>query len=139
MSDLNWSKLFSTRNSFVDPAEKVNKKNLNWSKLFSSKEISSPNFASISDAIGKLEYNGEEGLTSRTNNKGAVLYTDELGQKYGAVKGPKLPSKDNPDNRELYTAIFPNKENGDKASMDVIKNIYNTSEGDIEKNPAIKV
>ena len=137
MSDLNWSKLFSTRNSFVDPAEKTNKKNLNWSKLFSTNEISSPNFASISDAIGKLEYNGDKGLTARTNNKGAVLYTDELAQKYGAVKGPKLPSKDNPDNRELYTAIFPNKENGDKASMDVIKNIYNTSEGDIEKFASI--
>ena len=137
MSDLNWSKLFSKRKYFVDPADKPNKDELDWSKLFTAKEEKSPDFTSISDAIGKLEYNGEKGLTERTNNKGAVLYTDELAQKYGAVRGPKLPEKDNPDNRELYTAVFPNKQDGNNATMDVIKNIYNTSGGDIEKFASI--
>jgi len=137
MSDLNWSKLFSQRKYFVDPADKPNKDELDWSKLFTAKKEKSPDFTSISDVIGKLEWNGEEGRTARTNNKGAVLYTDELAQKYGAVRGPKLPEKDNPDNRELYTAKFPNKQDGDNATMDVIKNIYNTSEGDIEKFASI--
>jgi len=137
MSDLNWNKLFSKRKFFVDPADNPDKDELNWSKLFTAKKEKSPDFTSISDAIGKLEYNGEEGRTSRTNNKGAVLYTDELAQKYGAVRGPKLLEKDNPENRELYTAQFPNKKDGDNATMDVIKNIYNTSEGDIEKFASI--
>lgn len=137
MSNVNWSESFLKKESFIDPAIKKVDKKVDWSSSFKKEKKLFPDFTSISDVIGKLEWNGEEGRTARTNNKGAVLYTDELAQKYGAVRGPKLPEKDNPDNRELYTAEFPNKQDGDNATMDVIKNIYNTSGGDIEKFASI--
>ena len=71
-------------------------------------------------------------LTKSTNNAGAVLWTEDIASKFGAIKGPKLPAKDNPENRELFTAKFPTKEQGDDATRYIINNIYNKSNGDLE-------
>ena len=64
------------------------------------------------DALTKLEYNGPNGLTVRTKNPIATLYTQELAAKFGAKKGPALPAADNPENRDLFTAVFPDIETG---------------------------
>ena len=135
MSNVDWSKSFLKKEPFIDSAVEKVKNKVDWASSF--KEEKSPDFTSIKDVIGKLEWKGEKGKTAETNNIGNVFHTNELAQKYNAVRGPKLPEKINPDNRELYTAQFPNKKDGDNATMDVIKNIYNTSEGDIEKFASI--
>jgi len=92
---------------------------------------------SIYRGLKELEYNGKEGLTERTNNPVATLWTQELANRFQAVKGPKLPSKDNPENRDLYTAIFPSKELGEKGGKFVIQNIYNNVGGDLENFASI--
>ena len=71
-------------------------------------------------------------LVLKTNNPIAVLYTDELSQKFGAVRGPKLPQQDNPENRNLYTAEFPSNELGAKAGKFIIQKIYDNVDGDME-------
>ena len=89
------------------------------------------------NVLEKLEYNGPDGLTSRTFNPIATLYTDELAKNYGASKGAKLPDADNPENRPLNTAVFPDYETGKKAGKFIIGNIYDAAEGDIEKFASI--
>ena len=85
------------------------------------------------NAIYKTITDLESGrLTKATNNAGAVLWTEDIASKFGAIKGPKLPAKDNPENRELFTAKFPTKEQGDDATRYIINNIYNKSNGDLE-------
>ena len=71
-------------------------------------------------------------LTKSTNNAGAVLWTPEIADKFGATKGPKLPPNDNPENRELFTAKFNTKQQGDLATEFIINKIYNKSNGDLE-------
>ena len=95
------------------------------------------NIDSYYDALTKLEYNGPKGLTARTNNPVATLYTQELAEKFGATKGPALPSKDNPENRALFTAVFPDIEKGTAAGKYIVKNIYNNAGGDVEKFASI--
>ena len=95
------------------------------------------NINSYYDALTKLEYNGPNGLTSRTNNPVATLYTQELAEKFGATKGPALPSKDNPENRPLFTAVFPDIEKGTAAGKYIVENIYNNAGGDVEKFASI--
>lgn len=92
---------------------------------------------SIYRGLKELEYNGKDGLTERTNNPVATLWTQELADKFQAVKGPKLPAKDNPENRDLYTAVFPNKELGEKGGKFIIENIYNNAGGDLENFASI--
>jgi hypothetical protein len=87
--------------------------------------------------LEKLEYNGPDGRTSRTFNPIGALLTDELAKNFGASKGPKLPDADNPENRPLHTAIFPDYETGKKAGKFIISKIYDTAEGDIEKFASI--
>lgn len=87
------------------------------------------NLDGIYNAIVDLE---KGNLTKATNNPGAVLYTEELAQKFKAVKGPKLPSRDNPEGRELYTAVFPDLQMGENATKFIIKNIYDSVGGDVE-------
>ena len=89
------------------------------------------------DALTKLEYNGPNGLTARTNNPVATLYTQELADKFGAKKGPSLPAGDNPENRPLYTATFPDLETGIAAGKFIVSNVYNNAGGDIEKFASI--
>jgi hypothetical protein len=92
---------------------------------------------SIFKGLTELEYNGETGLTERTNNPVATLWTQELAEKFGATKGPPLPPADNPEGRELYTAIFPSKELGEQGGKFVIKNIYNNVGGNLESFSSI--
>ena len=89
------------------------------------------------NVLEKLEYNGPDGLTSRTFNPIATLYTDELAKNYGASKGAKLPDADNPENRPLNTAVFPDYETGKKAGKFIIGNIYDAAKGDVEKFASI--
>ena len=138
---INWGNLFNKpQKTQLDTLEKTNAIKINWNDAFNKNtkiEKTNSNINSYYDALTKLEYNGPNGLTSRTNNPVATLYTQELAEKFGATKGPALPSKDNPENRALFTAVFPDIEKGTAAGKYIVKNIYNNAGGDVEKFASI--
>ena len=82
----------------------------------------------VYDGLEQLE---KGPLVKEHKNPLAVLYTDELKQKFGAMKGKRLPAKDNPENRELFTARFVSEELGKKAGQFIIDKIYENVGGDM--------
>ena len=107
---INWGNSFNKpQKTQLDTLEKTNAIKINWNDAFNKNtkiKKTNSNINSYYDALTKLEYNGPNGLTSRTNNPVATLYTQELAEKFGATKGPALPSKDNPENRKGISIIY---------------------------------
>ena len=91
----------------------------------------------LSNQIENLEgYNVQGSLPQRTFNPGAMAYSSWMNE-YGAKKGPKFPSIDNPEGRELYTAIFPNAKSGRNALEKRVKDLYQKTNGDLERFASI--
>ena len=67
------------------------------------------------------------------NNLGGLIWTEKLGNQFGAVRGRKLSEQDNPENKPLYTAIFPNLKSGRQALEFRVNEIYQKSNGDMER------
>jgi len=138
---INWGESFGkTQKTQLDTLKKTHALKINWNDALGIDTKPKKTNSSIDayyDALTRLEYNGPNGLTSRTNNPVATLYTQELAEKFGATKGPALPSGDNPENRPLFTAVFPDIETGTAAGKYIVQNIYNNAGGDVEKFASI--
>ena len=92
---------------------------------------------SIKNELIDLEGGYKEGtLQQKTFNPGALVYSSWM-DKYGAKKGPRLPAIDNPENRELYTAVFPDRESGEKALEERLSTLYDEVGGDLERIASI--
>ena len=92
---------------------------------------------SIKNTLIDLEGGYKTGsLQEKNKNAGALVYSSWM-DKYGAKKGPRLPAIDNPENRELFTATFPNRESGEKALEERISTLYNEVGGDLERFASI--
>ena len=92
---------------------------------------------SIKNELIELEGGYKAGtLQEKTFNPGALVYSSWM-DKYGAKKGPRLPAIDNPENRELFTATFPNRESGEKALEERISTLYDEVGGDLERFASI--
>ena len=138
-TSINVTKYFKDVNeTFINIDKNKNKNSINVSKYLQPKEsLSSENLNEIvkklSDKIENLEgFNVEGSLPQRTFNPGAMGYASWM-DKYGAKKGPKFPSIDNPEGRELYTAIFPNAKLGREALEERVESLYKQTDGDMER------
>ena len=138
---INWEEAFGKpQKTQLDSLGKTNAIKINWGDALgidTKPKKTKSNIDAYFDALTKLEYNGPDGLTARTNNPVATLYTQELADKFGAKKGPALPAGDNPENRPLYTATFPDLETGIAAGKFIVNAIYNNAGGDVEKFASI--
>ena len=134
-------KAFSERpKAQLDVLEKTHAIKYDFSKslgIDTKPKKTNSNIDAYYDALAKLEYNGPDGLTARTNNPLGGVLTWELTQRFGATKGPPLPAGDNPENRDLFTAVFPDIETGIAAGKYLVKKIYDNAGGDVEKFASI--
>jgi len=81
----------------------------------------------VADSVFKFE-NSDRAI--RHNNQGAHIWTPNVEEKYGATKGDSFVGSDG---KTYYTAKYDSKEKGDKASRDIINNIWKSSGGDVDK------
>ena len=98
----------------------------------------------ISDEIEILEgsrnRNGElnqNSLGVKNNNLGALLHTQRFANEYGSIRGKRLPQQDNPENRELFTATFPNLKSGRQALEFRVNELLQKTNGDMERFASI--
>tara|TARA_R110000765_G_scaffold421847_1_gene528379 strand:+ start:836 stop:5647 length:4812 start_codon:yes stop_codon:yes gene_type:complete len=140
---INVTKYFKDINeTFANIDKNKNKNSINVSKYLQTKEsLPVENIKEIvrklSDKIENLEgYNSEGSLARESNNSGAMAYAPWM-NKYGAKKGPKFPPIDNPEGRELYTAVFPNSKAGRDALEERVEDLYKETGGDLESFASI--
>ena len=86
-----------------------------------------PELSFITDAIKQFEGWGTGGRSDQHLNPGAMIYTNYLGETFGAMPGESFTDHEG---KTYHTARFPDAETGEEALNEIVRDRWEKSNGD---------